>query len=716
MSFSIIPAQEVASVSRGGNEMFVRAGLVGGKLRNAANRLKESEKSISSIVDNLSSQSKTLREEIMKSLRLAESSSFASPNIAQSLSILQMQCSTLGNLSSYLQDHSQMMKDLRDSIGHFSADVQNALETRKQMRQNHEDVGHVPWQGIDHFLAQVGLSQLASKFKEQELTDVRTLKLLTDQDLRDLQIDTIGAKRRLLSAIKNLQVSEGSLSSSHVQVQADTMSDMDGRDEATIDQEKKRARETPLENAPPPGMRHSSIVVRNLAKGITEKMLFDFFSASGGVKSIKLLPFNPRFDTRVAYVNFIEDVDISHALQVNGTTPSWNEGLRLIVIRQEPNARSFSPSPKFAVGAPGSAETSNDKRAGNSLQEMLLRGNPSRDSMQNAGSSFWSTDKPSMSMQPDTTPSTGSNLSTILFPPDQQRSYSSFLNASRMFGSSPPIFDPSSVFGSVFNATDVNKRAKMPWETKIESDNAGMEQHKAQNPSSFADTLQSITSKFATPAAPSFPQSGATLNLSKMFDQGSQDVPLSTKFGFFGQKLHSQPIFNRSMLNIFPSKSDGRSNDSEEAADVEHEVPIERGSGIVQLERVNVTTGEENEKNLFSAEQVKLYEFQKEETDQNAAGSWKSRGSGILRLKQSQDDEAGKARTRVIIRQTGSLAVLVNSALFPGMACNKGGEKGVIFTGSRDGALVTYLVKFATRDEANELHNLIKQNVQVQTQ
>eukprot|EP00960_Hanusia_phi_P071630 767594-Hanusia_phi.AAC.19 len=159
----------------------------------------------------------------------------------------------------------------------------------------------------------------------------------------------------------------------------------------------------------------------------------------------------------------------------------------------------------------------------------------------------------------------------------------------------------------------------MPWEASTENDKSGVDDQETKNPFSIAETLQSMSSKYTTPA------------------------PLSS----LAQGLPT--------MNL-----------------VEHEVAIEQGSGIVQLEKVNITTGEENENTLFSAEQVKLYEFQKEETDQNAAGSWKSRGIGILRLKQSRDGEASKRRTRVIVRQTGNLAVLVNSALFPGMACNKG--------------------------------------------
>eukprot|EP00960_Hanusia_phi_P071631 767594-Hanusia_phi.AAC.20 len=217
-----------------------------------------------------------------------------------------------------------MMKQLRESIGLFSADVRTTIKNHKTVRQ-----------GIDHFLAEIGLSQFASKFKAQELTDVRTLKLLTDDDLKDLQIDTIGAKRKLLSAIKNLQVPEKSLSSTQVPVQAvsgpcrsmhplshllpqDTMNDADERYSANTDADVKRARETIVllfyfldrpyeaEAGECSSSRHETQQHCRAQPG-QEHNRFSLHAAGYlGVKSIKLLPFNPRFDTRVAYVNFVE--------------------------------------------------------------------------------------------------------------------------------------------------------------------------------------------------------------------------------------------------------------------------------------------------------------------------------------------------------------------------------------------------------------------------
>ena len=44
--------------------------------------------------------------------------------------------------------------------------------------------------------------------------------------------------------------------------------------------------------------------------------------------------------------------------------------------------------------------------------------------------------------------------------------------------------------------------------------------------------------------------------------------------------------------------------------------------------------------------------------------------------------DGGKAR--VVMRKDGNLEVILNSALFKGMACSKGGEKRVTFTGAKE--------------------------------
>ena len=52
--------------------------------------------------------------------------------------------------------------------------------------------------------------------------------------------------------------------------------------------------------------------------------------------------------------------------------------------------------------------------------------------------------------------------------------------------------------------------------------------------------------------------------------------------------------------------------------------------------------------------------------------------------------DGGKAR--VVMRKDGNLEVILNSALFKGMACSKGGEKRVTFTGAKEVRVAASLV------------------------
>jgi hypothetical protein len=62
----------------------------------------------------------------------------------------------------------------------------------------------ITWQGLEHFMECLGLCKYAQVLKQQEFADPEALVLLTDEDLKEMQV-TIGARRKLLAAIKRLQ-------------------------------------------------------------------------------------------------------------------------------------------------------------------------------------------------------------------------------------------------------------------------------------------------------------------------------------------------------------------------------------------------------------------------------------------------------------------------------------------------------------------------------
>ena len=94
-------------------------------------------------------------------------------------------------------------------------------------------------------------------------------------------------------------------------------------------------------------------------------------------------------------------------------------------------------------------------------------------------------------------------------------------------------------------------------------------------------------------------------------------------------------------------------------------------------------------------------------------GAWTLKGIGALKVNQSPPSGTdNKARTRVVMRKEGNLEVILNSLLFKGMACEKAGDKGVTFTGAKEGGggLVTYLVK-SSEEDAEKLFAAIESNI-----
>ena len=77
-------------------------------------------------------------------------------------------------------------------------------------------------------------------------------------------------------------------------------------------------------------------------------------------------------------------------------------------------------------------------------------------------------------------------------------------------------------------------------------------------------------------------------------------------------------------------------------------------------------TGEEGETRIFAVDPCKLYEMD--------GGAWKERGTGDLRLNRNSSDAS-----RLVMRVKGSLRVVLNARLWPGMKATKMTEKSASF-------------------------------------
>ena len=80
----------------------------------------------------------------------------------------------------------------------------------------------------------------------------------------------------------------------------------------------------------------NSIAVKGLVQSVIEQNLIDYFDAFGSVSNVNLLPSNPRYPSRMAYVKFLEPLDVLAALDHDRDTPSWNGGRPIQIISQDP--------------------------------------------------------------------------------------------------------------------------------------------------------------------------------------------------------------------------------------------------------------------------------------------------------------------------------------------------------------------------------------------
>ncbi|XP_006878115.1 PREDICTED: ran-binding protein 3-like, partial [Chrysochloris asiatica] len=91
------------------------------------------------------------------------------------------------------------------------------------------------------------------------------------------------------------------------------------------------------------------------------------------------------------------------------------------------------------------------------------------------------------------------------------------------------------------------------------------------------------------------------------------------------------------------------------------------------LEKIDVITGEEAEHNVLKIN-CKLFLFN------NTTQSWTERGRGILRLNDTARSDCGTLQSRLIMRNQGSLRLILNSKLWAQMEIQRANHKNVQLT------------------------------------
>jgi len=110
----------------------------------------------------------------------------------------------------------------------------------------------------------------------------------------------------------------------------------------------------------------------------------------------------------------------------------------------------------------------------------------------------------------------------------------------------------------------------------------------------------------------------------------------------------------------------------------------------------NVPSGEEHEKHSYQA-RAKVFVFEK--------GTWAERGVGTVRVNVANDN----SYARLLMRQEGTLRIVLNARLFPNMKVELVGDKQLrlIATAIDSSELCTYLIRLPRPEIARELLEVI---------
>ncbi|PKU43367.1 ran-binding protein 3-like isoform a [Limosa lapponica baueri] len=117
--------------------------------------------------------------------------------------------------------------------------------------------------------------------------------------------------------------------------------------------------------------------------------------------------------------------------------------------------------------------------------------------------------------------------------------------------------------------------------------------------------------------------------------------------------------------------------------------PVEK----ILLDKVEVITGEEAEHNVLQIN-CKLFVFNK------LSLTWIERGSGSLRLNDTSSNKCGMLQSRLIMRNQGSLRLILNTRLWDQMVIKRANRKSLCFTATdqEDHSVQVFLIQASSKD------------------
>ncbi|XP_030323125.1 ran-binding protein 3-like [Calypte anna] len=117
--------------------------------------------------------------------------------------------------------------------------------------------------------------------------------------------------------------------------------------------------------------------------------------------------------------------------------------------------------------------------------------------------------------------------------------------------------------------------------------------------------------------------------------------------------------------------------------------PVEK----ILLDKVEVITGEEAEHNVLQIN-CKLFVFNK------LTLTWTEKGRGSLRLNDTSINKGGMLQSRLIMRNQGSLRLILNTRLWDQMVIKKANRKSLCFTATdqEDHSIQVFLIQASSKD------------------
>ncbi|XP_010076725.1 PREDICTED: ran-binding protein 3-like, partial [Pterocles gutturalis] len=113
----------------------------------------------------------------------------------------------------------------------------------------------------------------------------------------------------------------------------------------------------------------------------------------------------------------------------------------------------------------------------------------------------------------------------------------------------------------------------------------------------------------------------------------------------------------------------------------------------IPLDKVEVITGEEAEHNVLQIN-CKLFVFDK------VSLTWTERGRGSLRLNDTSSNKCGMLQSRLIMRNQGSLRLILNTRVWDQMVIKKANRKSLCFTATdqEDHSVQVFLIQASSKD------------------